>query len=156
LSRNSLSDLELDHAAEGANAARRLQNVMQDRRGDVIRQVPENVSARCAEAAADLRNVNLQDIGRHHADGAVGRKLSLQPLRQSSVDFNRHHASRALRQQTGHGAAARTYFNHQIVGADVERRDDALPPGIARQKVLAQLGASLRSQANPSVREPRA
>jgi len=146
LSGDAFRDLELDHAGHGANACRRFQQMMQDRRGDVVRQIPEDERGLRTMSAADLPNVDLENVGRNHLDAPRVCKLPDESPCQLGIKFHGHHLRSPLRQQSRHGSLTWTDLDHQILRPHRQRFGNTSPIRVAGKEVLAEFGLPFRRQ----------
>ena len=124
----------------GADRGSGIEKTVQDRRSDVIRQVAEDIAFVGSVAAADLLEIGRENIALQDLDSRVALHSCFELNGQGGVEFDCHHAARALGQKPGHRAPPWTDFDHQVIGADRDRLGDA--PAVARvgEEMLAELG----------------
>ena len=80
-------------------------------------------------------------VNEHDVDVIAPPEIAITAGQEAGdVEFDCHHAARALGQKPGHRAAPRADFDHQVIGADRDRLGDA--PAVARvgEEMLAELG----------------
>src|ERR1700691_221206 len=137
LGRDAFCNLQLDHDVNGKNLAGIFEQVMQDRRSDVIRQVAINMKI----AADEFAKINSEDIAGN--DFNLGPfawtrgNLFLQIFSQRRIGFYGYHSTSVRCQHLGHFSMACTDFDPCFVRAGRKNLENAMPPRGVTKKVLS-------------------
>src|SRR3989449_8058757 len=97
--RQPFGDLALDEQRHPADTRRVADQMMNDRRSDVIGQVAENKTSIASSATAQFGNIDREDVGVKDFDTRLAPKLLFEFSSQGGVNFKGDHLSRAPGEQ---------------------------------------------------------
>ena len=128
-------DFGLDQEHGAGPVVSQAKKLLQDRRGDVIRQIPRD------NCGTPRTQIGLENVAFDQEEAALlDRFLEFlaQVVDQIRIDLNRDRFRRALQQWLGEGAFAGTDFNDQRSGVRTCRGRDAIENRFASEEMLTQ------------------
>ena len=136
----AIGDLALHHQTHATDESGVLNEMMKDGRGDVIRQIAENITLFALETVAKTGKVGQEDVSFQDCNIWLEGEFGLQVPSQITVQFESDDLLGAGREQFGQGPTPRTDLADQIVRPDRQGCDDALLEAPVAQEMLAKLG----------------
>ncbi len=157
---NPLRNFQLNHNVNGSNAIGHSKQMPQNRRSNVVRQIPINASP----LSNQDRQIDLQHISHNNFHPPPSPRFLPQPLRQPRIRLNRHHPRPSPRQQFRHLAMPRPNFKpalacrHAQASADIFFRQPKSPrkccPSFCRDIAPPSLAISPQSNCRVLLDEP--
>ena len=132
---NPLRNFQLNHNVNRSNAIGHSKQMPQNRRSNVVRQIPINTNP----ISNQRRQIDLQNISRNNFHSPPSPSLLPQPLRQPLIRLNRHNTRPSPRQQFRHLAMPRPNFKPTLTRRHDQRLQNLLPPTQITKKMLSQL-----------------
>jgi hypothetical protein len=132
---NPLRNFQLNHNVNRSDAVGHSKQMPQNRRSNVVRQIPINANA----VSNQRRQINLQNISGNNFHPPPSRRSLPQPLRQPLIRLNRHNARPSPRQQFRHLPVPRPNFKPTLTRRHAKRLQNPLPPTQITKKMLSQL-----------------
>ena len=111
----------------------RAEQVEQDGRGDVVRQVADDPQ-RPARLLREGGEVDGQHVGLDHLELGPAP----QARRQVAIELDDGQPAAARHERIGHGAESRPDLHQRIAGPRVDHADDAVDDGAVGEEMLAE------------------
>src|SRR5688572_10379441 len=127
----ALGDFLLEHDRDVEDVFARGDEVLQERRGDVVGQVADDVEW----CAGELGEIGVECVAFDDFD--VARHGGAQLRDEVAVDFDRDDAARGGSEFTGKGAGSGSDFDNGVTGGDAGKPNDALEDVAIGKEVLA-------------------
>ncbi len=110
----------------------------QDRRGDVVRQIADNIRAL---ARPDERGeVNFENVGLYYFDMGLGAHTEAQFGGKRSIDLDGYQPLAARGKDRCDGSVSRADLDHRARGEISQRVHNGLPRSLIDKEVLAEFG----------------
>ena len=121
----------------GKNLSGIFEQMMQDRRSDVIRQIAIDTKV----LAGQLTKINCEDIAGNNCNvwplARMRANFFTQLFSQQWIGFDSYHSTPVASQHLGHFSMARADFNPCFVCSGRKNLENALPPRGVAEKVLS-------------------
>src|SRR5690606_4610993 len=132
----ALDDLLLQHEMHVADQVGMIEQVENQRRGDVVGQVADDAQAVCI--FAEPGEIEFERISLVQVKVRQAAEFALQDRYQVKVKFNDIQPRAAVQQTLGQGTLARTDFHQMLAGTRINAPQDAMNHARIMQKILAK------------------
>ena len=142
--RHAIHDFLLQHEVHVCNVLPHRQEVEQERRRDVVRQIADESQG--LRTPTQARNIELQHIAFMDPQRAIGRYFGTQLANRVAIDFHDIERVDAFEQRQRQRAQAGTDFDDRLSGARIEGIQDPRDDRAIVQEVLAEALTRAHSQ----------